>query len=482
MPLLRKRAPLSAADNLKFYLAEAQLPSMIPGSTAPPMPPEGHKAHLNYLSVRPEDYRSRFAKIVAPKEEGIFDNAVLDFLELVPRDGLGMPNVDEASGFAFTVPAPGFNIQQIPLPRPTNVQEVSPWVLALPLQTMTRALHVAFPEAREWDLTCVGHDDPDTTLWSTYVWRKTPPPSQLETFWMKPVNPLQKCSVLFAVQPPWIMTPQDMKSFLRCRNLPPFNSWEPELNAPLNSAERVWAKLWDACVRRECHHWVLTTYSGWVFGSFTEGFTAGQILDVKEHNAKEPTILECLVYHVASSIGLVTNFHLPQVLESEDQLEWDMDIPDSFPEGTIDYPDSDSEWDGMDDEPSISAGVSQSGHAVLSAWGSEQEFCPYPISRIPGRHGTRDRRSLLHPSRVQQVLNWQNDVVHEIADPVAPPPPPYVRESSVGSDTLSVAAIYRTASREGSQFPDIKVVAGEGVAGGAVLTTIVEQGPAGKIE
>jgi hypothetical protein len=127
--------------------------------------------------------------------------------------------MDDATGYTFTVPASGFDINPPSVPRPTNVQEVTPWLLTLPLQTMTRALHVAFPEAQKWDVTYVNRDDRDAALWSTLAWRRTPPPSKLETFFIKPTDPLENCSVVFAVQPPWVMTEQDFKYFLRCTSV-----------------------------------------------------------------------------------------------------------------------------------------------------------------------------------------------------------------------------------------------------------------------
>lgn len=140
--------------------------------------------------------------------------------DTIPSQKLDIPTVDDRTGYAFTVPAPGFNITASSVPRPTNIHEVTPWILTLPLQTMTRALHGIFPEeGAKWDITYVDRSDPDTALWSTLVWRKTPPPSKLETFFIEPQDPFEQCSVVFAVQPPWIMSPQDLKSFLRCTSV-----------------------------------------------------------------------------------------------------------------------------------------------------------------------------------------------------------------------------------------------------------------------
>lgn len=71
-------ASLSPPENLRLYVSEAILPTMIHGSSATPMPPDGHKAHLNRLFIQAEEYRSRFVKIVAPKDKKQFDVLVLE--------------------------------------------------------------------------------------------------------------------------------------------------------------------------------------------------------------------------------------------------------------------------------------------------------------------------------------------------------------------------------------------------------------------
>lgn len=42
-----------ASHNMGQYLSEASLPQIRLAHTAPPMPPENHKSHRNFLSVRP---------------------------------------------------------------------------------------------------------------------------------------------------------------------------------------------------------------------------------------------------------------------------------------------------------------------------------------------------------------------------------------------------------------------------------------------
>jgi hypothetical protein len=72
----------------------------------------------------------------------------------------------------------------------------------------------------------------------------------------------------------------------------------------LNSSHRVWANLLDTCKRHECPSFVLTTYQGWVFGSFSEDWTRVDISELKEFDATEPRVMQALVYWVACSMGL----------------------------------------------------------------------------------------------------------------------------------------------------------------------------------
>lgn len=44
-------------DHLRWYSSQAELPEMLLGDGAPEIPPEGHKSHLNRLSVIPAPYR-----------------------------------------------------------------------------------------------------------------------------------------------------------------------------------------------------------------------------------------------------------------------------------------------------------------------------------------------------------------------------------------------------------------------------------------
>ena len=72
----------------------------------------------------------------------------------------------------------------------------------------------------------------------------------------------------------------------------------------LNSSRRVWANLLDTCKRHESQSFVLTTYQGWAFGSFSKDWTSARISEMKDFDVKEPNVMQSLVYWVACSMGL----------------------------------------------------------------------------------------------------------------------------------------------------------------------------------
>jgi hypothetical protein len=150
-------------------------------------------------------------------------------------------------------------------------------------------------------------------------------------------------TLLVAVQPPWIASLQDLDSFV---NLGRFPS-HARTSAPLVGKERMWAKvsscmtcmtvilfftiqLWDACLRNQCRWFVLTTYDGWVFGSFSPrkgsfglvaepvsmtiiGWTRAFAAPVYHNMNYNPTVIEMLVYWLASSHCFAGRFITPNV-------------------------------------------------------------------------------------------------------------------------------------------------------------------------
>lgn len=69
--------------------------------------------------------------------------------------------------------------------------------------------------------------------------------------------------------------------------------------------------------------------------------------------------LRCEVTCLANTLHLL--HLLLQYFETADQLEWDMSIPEPDRYARIQYPDSGSEWDGMDEGWSRISGSASSG-------------------------------------------------------------------------------------------------------------------------
>ncbi|KAF8512839.1 hypothetical protein BU17DRAFT_53807 [Hysterangium stoloniferum] len=307
----------SPTENLKIYLSRATLPYMTPGPTAPPFSlDEKYKVHRNHLQIRVQEHRERFIKVMAAKDPTAFANATSKFSKLFPNGPLDVPNQGADTGYAFTVPAFDFRMPETLLPHPTNLVEIMTWVNTFPTQTMARVMHVVFPEqTRSWNVTTVNDNDPDKALWQMLAWRKAPGPSRLEEFYRAPPpDPLATCSMLIVVQPPWILSTQDIRAFVKSRSMPQFNVWEPEAEAPMTGAQRMWAKLWDNCIKRKCHRWVVTSYFGWIFGAFSPGrsLSLSSFPTVLPHDSRDPTVLEALTFHVACSMGIV-EASLPEV-------------------------------------------------------------------------------------------------------------------------------------------------------------------------
>lgn len=371
-------------DNVRLYLTIAKLLMMTLGESAPPMPPVEHKAHLNHLHVQPEPYRKRLAALISCRDVPQYDQQVKALTARLPTTPLNVPNLDERTGAAFTIPVRGLqlNIPDAFLPRPTTFDDMTPWFYAYPFPTLIRSMQVSFPaSAAHWSITPSPYQDPDRRIWKTYVWRKMPPPSDLETYYRFPQNSAPECSMIICVQPPWIISEADIESFKRTTEFPTFIEQENG-NRPYKSAHRIWAKLWDLCAQAKCRFWVWTTYNRWIFGSFSKSFRAGHIFAIKPFNAHYPTIMQTLVFHTAKSMGLADGLYIPEYFDSTDDSD---DPPDDLPQPPdypgMYFPDSESEWEGMDEDIGISAGVSDYIDARLSAYGSAANV-EQPVVRI----------------------------------------------------------------------------------------------------
>ncbi|KAJ7632591.1 hypothetical protein FB45DRAFT_508821 [Roridomyces roridus] len=307
-------------DNLRGYLRETTLPQMTNDALAPKMPPAGHKSHQNHLKVRPQAWR-RLESIYSFDEVSIDDIVVSWVDSHIPDESLGVEDEDAETGERLTIPCPPvFKIPFHNERRPTDIMRLSPWLDNLPLMTVQRAIHVVYPETRPWAFVLSDENDEDRKLFQYFMW--TLPLSEEETTQERLVE-VGRRSVVVAFQPPWILSEQDIKEFAECRSFPPFRVPGNAFPTPLESKERLWAKIWDTCVSRNTPWFVLTSYNQWVFGVFSAGWTAAFVTGVYQFDGYSPTIVEWLSFWIASAMRLKGWRSIPKVCDEppHDPLE-----------------------------------------------------------------------------------------------------------------------------------------------------------------
>jgi hypothetical protein len=116
-------------------------------------------------------------------------------------------------------------------PYPSSVEETCVWLTERPFKTMQRAMHLAYPDTTRWwlDETEAGRHHEEVVnhaLWRTYLWRFHPDEHQ-RTWWRDvpevengaKAEPAPQSSIAVVVQPPWILSLQDMKNFTNCRSV-----------------------------------------------------------------------------------------------------------------------------------------------------------------------------------------------------------------------------------------------------------------------
>ncbi|KAK7467104.1 hypothetical protein VKT23_004164 [Stygiomarasmius scandens] len=353
-----------ATDKLRTYLREAALPKMENDRGAPPMPTPGHKSHLNDLKVRPEAWR-RLERMDAH----------------VPGISLEIEDEDSTTGEIFSIPCQEtiFHIPYSVERRPNNIQRLAPWIDKLPLMTVQRTLHVLFPEVTaKWEFRLDDDTDLDRKILQYFIWSLPWPNSQGLS--PRDIKRMERASVVVAFQPPWILSPQDIKEFARCRSFPAYRALGNAFAIDeLRSEERAWAKLWDTCVVRNTPWFVLTSYNQWVFGMFTQGWTAAFVTKVYEYNSFEPTIVELLTFWIVSAMGIASNFQCPKVPEPV-HLPPASVVPSRDVANFVTPAISESNWEGKSIDAASSAEVFRSLSPVLSEEGLDER--PLPVERL----------------------------------------------------------------------------------------------------
>ncbi|KAF8512838.1 hypothetical protein BU17DRAFT_9479, partial [Hysterangium stoloniferum] len=182
---------------------------------------------------------------------------------------------------------------------PSSIDGTCEWLTTRAFKTLQRAVHLAFPDTQRWWLDEAPNIDPrNNLLWRTYLWTFHP-------------DEYQKVSMVIIVQSPWILGWQDLVHVSRCIELPHLRDIGTGPSHEYSSRQRVWSNIIDTCKHHSTHHFVLTTHEGWMFGRFSNNWEDVDVSPVTEYNARDPTVMQTLVYWVAASMGIAGTSNMP---------------------------------------------------------------------------------------------------------------------------------------------------------------------------
>lgn len=286
---------MKVTDNLRYYLHEARLPDMPQGRLAAgktePLP--------DGLGVRPRRYR-RLEAVHSIDLEPLGD-MVFDWTEsYIPSVPLGVDDEDERTGERFTVSCkPWFPIPTLPLDRAGDVERVSSWIDNFPLESVLRTMHLLYPESRSFRFSFCNECSAQP-YFRKLSWAES---STTESGKSKRVN---ETLSLFSF-PPWALPEEELQGFVRPQRFPQQRRAQARASErkryPLREQEWLWSKVWDSCFSSDCRWFVVTTYKFWVFGVFSPDWSSVFVSPVYKYDSCDPTILELLLFWVASAMG-----------------------------------------------------------------------------------------------------------------------------------------------------------------------------------
>ncbi|KAG9226335.1 hypothetical protein CCMSSC00406_0003214 [Pleurotus cornucopiae] len=357
-------------DNLRCYIREAGLPPMLCHPSTPQMPPEGHKSHLNNLKIRPESWRK--LQTIHELKENRWERRVDKY---IPDESLGIEDEDKESEEMLSVPCPPtFDIPSQKLRRPADISRLSPWLENLLLTTTQRIMHILFASTLDWGFHPGHNNDDDKELFDYFLWTKN-------SFSPEEAFEVGYHSVLVAYQPPWILSPQDMKEFASCRSVcqcRPFVEKENPVSDPFKALNAY---------GQSCGILVLqSTADGlfpclcWVFGVFTKGWTSAFVTTVYTFDDYGPTVLEHLLYWVASASRLPGSARIPQVPEPISSLGPQVVPQTNYTDFSTPAP-SESNWDGKSKDAGSSAGLTDTLTPRISEVGLPH-YQPRPLQTL----------------------------------------------------------------------------------------------------
>ncbi|CAE6509536.1 unnamed protein product [Rhizoctonia solani] len=286
---------MNATQNLALYCASAVLEALPAGDYAPPLPDDneqsGHNKHT--LAATVESWRKLTYINMWQLEK--FDEATqhaFSNIMNVPTWDLRVPEFDQTTRSVATMAA-GRQFTTLPnyLPFPEGVQGIREWVYHLPLRTAERVMTLVNRNSEGWCLDINQASNQFSHLYASCAWgprldRAIPGAAGTS----RRVMP----NLLFVIQSPWLLNSRDFKLFCERSMYRHYAKKDPKTGkvttTELDYVDKLWATIYDDCVKGGTHYFVLTTYNEWAFGAFSRGWTTAWVTPPKPYNAGSPTV------------------------------------------------------------------------------------------------------------------------------------------------------------------------------------------------
>ncbi|KAG8918179.1 hypothetical protein FRC01_002019 [Tulasnella sp. 417] len=194
---------------------------------------------------------------------------------------------------------------------PDDEEHVASWVHQVALQTALCLLHNTEPGSKGWNF---GKATSKKGL-SDMIFK-----SVSSTNGAKP----GATRLLVEVKCPWTLPLSKMEEITKFHNgLPNLSEIEAarkergsspgkKTEPRYNRAQRALAQVYDYCREQKHHFFIITTYEHWMFGVFSQDYTLATVTEPLPYNHQGPTILQCIIYWLQSSLFLPGSFELPQ--------------------------------------------------------------------------------------------------------------------------------------------------------------------------
>ncbi|KAF8339746.1 uncharacterized protein EI90DRAFT_3117524 [Cantharellus anzutake] len=124
------------------------------------------------------------------------------------------------------------------------------------------------------------------------------------------------CRLSFFLLEPWAFNDDDFQLFTKqtvMNNAPHRRGF---VMRDFKDSDRLWGMIYDRCHRLHCRWFVVSTYDSWCFGVFSRGWTSAFVSSPKSGGSRSPTILQCLVYWILSSMDCEGKWDIDEVSPS----------------------------------------------------------------------------------------------------------------------------------------------------------------------